>query len=206
MTCAGTSSCDGDVDASLPYFDREIRVIGLLIKEEDDGLVVVVRGEVEERVTVDCEKLDWWLMVVNDDMDLLLKSREEDEEDNLKLLRSEPPEIDLLFSFSRRLKTLTLIHTQIFLYGFNASSPKPKKAKKMILEAGIVHQLIIRFVIDRLGKSEVENEPTREKSLWTFSQLIHGRRPMMETFEKMLKAVTDVPNIISIRAIEMRRI
>ena len=75
----------------------------------------------------------------------------------------------------------------------------------MILEAGIVHQLIIRFVIDRLGKSEVENEPTREKSLWTFSQLIHGRRPMMETFEKMLKAVTDVPNIISIRAIEMRR-
>ena len=148
MTCAGTSSCDGDVDDSLPYFDKEIRVIGLLLKEED-GLVVVVRGEVEERVTVDCEKLDWWLMVVNDDMDLLLKSREEEEEDNLKLLRSEPPpEIDLLLSFSGRLKTLILIHTQTFLYGFNASSPKPKKAKKMILETGIVHQLIIRFVID----------------------------------------------------------
>ena len=45
MTCAGTSSCDGDVDASLPYFDREVRVIGLLLKKEDDGLVVVVRGE-----------------------------------------------------------------------------------------------------------------------------------------------------------------
>ena len=100
---------------SLPYFDREIRVIGLL--KEKDGLVVVVRGELEESVTVDCEKLDWWLMVVNDDMDLLLKSREdEEEEDNLKLLRSEPPpEIDLLLSFSGRLKTFTLIHTQIFL-------------------------------------------------------------------------------------------
>ena len=191
---------------SLPYFDREIRVIGLLIKEDDGLVVVVVRGEVEESVTVDCEKLDWWLMVVNDDMDLLLKSREdEEEEDNLKLLRSEPPpEIDLLLSFSGRLKTLILIHTQTFLYGFNASSPKPKQAKKTILEAGIVHQLIIRFVIDWVDKSEVGKEWTREKSLWTFSQLIHGRRPR-DTFEKMLKAVKDVPNIISIKAIEMRR-
>ena len=144
-------------------------------------------------------------MVVSDDIDLLLKGRE-DEEVNLKLLRSEPPGNDLRFSpLIGRLKTLTLIHTQTFLYGFDASSPKPKKAKKMILEAGIVHQMIIILVIRWGCKFELENEPTREKSLWTFSQLIHGRRPA-ETFEKMLNAVNDVPKIISIRAIAMRRI
>ena len=144
-------------------------------------------------------------MVVSDDIDLLLKGRE-DEEVNLKLLRSEPPGNDLRFSpLIGRLKTLTLIHTQTFLYGFDASSPKPKKAKKMILEEGIVHQMIIIFVIRWGCKFELGNEPTREKSLWTFSQLIHGRRPA-ETFEKMLNAVNDVPKIISIRAIAMRRI
>ena len=75
----------------------------------------------------------------------------------------------------------------------------------MILEAGRVHQMIIIFVINWGGKIEVGNKPTREKLLWTFSQLIHGRRPT-ETFEKMLNAVNDVPKIISIRAIAMRRI
>lgn len=37
--------------AASPYFDREIRVIGLL---REDGLVI---GEVS--VAVDCEKSDW---------------------------------------------------------------------------------------------------------------------------------------------------
>jgi len=181
-----------------PYFDRDIRVIGLLRK---DGLVTG-----EARVNVDCEKLDWWLteVRVSDDIDLLLKPREDEEVVDLKLLRSGPPKNDLPFSrLIGRLKTLTLIHTQIFLYGFNASSPK--KAKKMILEAGRVHQMTIIFLTSWGCKIEVGNKPTPDKSLWTFSQLIHGRRPT-ETFEKRLKAVNDVPKIISIRAIAMRRI
>jgi hypothetical protein len=179
------------------YFDREIRVIGFL---REDGLV---RGEAS--VKVDCEKLDWWLRVVSDDIDLLLKSREDGEAVNVKLLRSGPPEDGLPFSpIIGRLKTLALIHAQPFLYGFNASSPKKAKIK-MMLEAGIVHQMIIIFVIDWGGKLEVGNKPIREESLWTLSQLIHGRRPT-ETFEKRLKAVNDVPKIISIRAIAMRRI
>jgi hypothetical protein len=136
---------------------------------------------------------------VSDDIEL--KSREDEEVVDLKLLRSEPLKNGLPFSLLiGRLKTLTLIHTQTFLYSFKASSPKPKKAKKMILEAGRVHQMIIIWG----GKIEVGNKPTREKLLWTFSQLIHGRRPT-ETFEKRLKAVNDVPKIISIKAIAMRR-
>ena len=93
----------------------------------------------------------------------LLKSRENEEVVDLNLL-----------TLIGRLKTLTLIHTQTFLYSLNASSPKPKKAKKMILEAGRVHQMIIIFVVSWGGRIEVGNNPTREKLLWTFSQLIHG--------------------------------
>ena len=156
----------------------------------------------EASVTVDCENIDWWLTEVNDDIDLLPKSREDEEVVDLKLLRSEPPKNNL--RFSPLVGRLTLIHTQTFLYSFNASSPKPKKVKKMILEAGIVHQMII-FVISWCGEVEVGNKPTRKKLLCTFSQLIHGRRPT-ETFEKRLNAVNDVPNIISTRAIAMRRI
>ena len=135
----------------------------------------------------------------------MLKSREEEEVVDLKLLRRVPPKGDLPFlSLTGRLKTLTLIHTQTFLYSFNASSSKPRKAKKMILEAGRVHQMIIVFVISWGGKIEVENKPTREKLPWTFSQLIHGRRPM-ETLEKRLKVVNDIPKVISVKAIAMRR-
>ena len=142
---------------------------------------------------------------MNDDI-VLSKSREDEEVVDLKVLRSGPPKDDLPFSpLIGRLKTLTLIHTQTILYPFNASSPKPKKAKKMIHDAGRVHQVIIIFVISWRGKVEVGNKPTREKLLWTFSQLIHGRRPT-ETFEKMLKAVKDIPMIISVKAIAMRRI
>ena len=160
----------------------------------------------EASVTVDCENIDWWLTEVNDDIDLLPKSREDEEVVGLKLLRSEPLKNDLRFSpLVGRLKTLALTHTQTFLYSFNASSPKPKNAKKMILEAGIVHQMIIIFVISWCGEVEVGNKPTRKNLLCTFSQLIHGRRPT-ETFEKRLNAVNDVPNIISTRAIAMRRI
>ena len=57
----------------------------------------------------------------------------------------------------------------------------------MILEAGTVHQTVITFVISWGGKTEVGNESTREKLVWTFSQLIHGRRPR-ETFEKKVKS------------------
>ena len=74
----------------------------------------------------------------------------------------------------------------------------------MILEAGTVHQMVITFVISRGGKTEVGNESTRGKLVWTFSQLIHGRRPT-ETFEKRLKAANDMPKVISVNAIAMRR-
>lgn len=182
--------------AASSSFDRGIRVIGLL---REDGLV---RGEAS--VMVDCEKIDWWLTEVNDDIDLL-KSREDEVVVDLKLLRRGPLKNGLPFSpLIGRFKTLTLIHSQTFLYSFNGSSPKPKKAKKMILETGRDHQMIIIFVISWGGKIEVGNKPTREKLLWTFSQLIHGRRPP-EIFDTRLKAVNDVPKIISNRAIVMKR-
>ena len=66
-------------------------MIGLLRK---DGLV---RGEAS--VIVECEKLDWWLTVVeSDDIDFLPKSREDEEVVDLKLLRSGPPKNDPRFS------------------------------------------------------------------------------------------------------------
>ena len=152
---------------------------------------------------VDCEKYERWLTEVSVDIDLLLKSREDD--DDLKLLRSETPKTDLSLSPPiGRLKTLTLIHTQTFLYSFDASSPKPKKVKKMILEAGSIHQRTIIFVLSWGGRIEVGIKSTREKLRWTLSQLIHGRRPA-ETFEKRTKAVNDVPKIISVKAIAIRR-
>ena len=198
MQYAETDSCNGDgvYVVVSPSLDGAIRVIGLL---REDGLV---RGEAD--VKVDCERLDWWLREVSDDIDPS-KSREDGDVVDFKLLRSELPKDEIPFSpLIGRLKTLTLIHTQTLLYSFNGSFPKQKKAKKMILEAGIIHQLIIIFVISLGGKLEVGNKPTREKLPWTFSQLIHGRRPA-ETFETRLKAVNDVPKIISVKAIAMRR-
>ena len=166
-------------------------MIGLLRK---DGSV---SGEAS--VMVDCEKRDWWLTVVSDDIDLLKLREDVEVVVVLKFLSSEFPKNELPFSLLiGNLKTL--IHSQTILYSFDASSPKPKKAKNMILEAGIVHQRIMSWG----GKIEVGNKPTREKLLWTFSQLIHGRRPI-DTFEKMLNAVIDIPKTVSIKAIAMRR-
>ena len=78
-------------------------------------MIGLLRGEAN--VKVDCENCDWWPMEVSDDIDLmLLKSREEEEVVDLKLLRSVPPRNGLPLSpFIGRLKTLTLIHTQTFL-------------------------------------------------------------------------------------------
>ena len=132
---------------------------------------------------------------MSDDIDFLLKSGEDEEVVDLKLLRNGLPKNDLPFShLICRSKTLTLIHTQTFIYSFNASSSNPKKAKKMILEVGGAHQMIIIFVINWGAKIELGNKPTREKLLWTLSQLNHGRRPT-EIFEKRLKAVKEVPKI-----------
>jgi hypothetical protein len=82
-------------------------VIGLL--REDGG---------EASVMVDCENWDWWLTEASDDIDLL-KSREDVKVVVLKLLSSEFPKNELPFSplvGSLTRKTLTLIHTQTFLY------------------------------------------------------------------------------------------
>ena len=159
------------------------------------------------KVTVDCERWDSWPADVGDNVDLWSCEGEEMDDlrftrcrarvvrlmqtsqskrkkitkprKNTNLLRNiESPNNDEPFSPpTGRLKTFTMIHPQILLYSFNASSPKPKKAKKMRVEAGRVHQRSIIVLTNCGGNSMAENKPTREKLLWTFSQLIHGRRP-----------------------------
>jgi hypothetical protein len=75
------------------------------------------------------------------------------------------------------LRTVLLNHTHTFLYSFLASSPKPKKTKKIIDDAGIVHQNKNTILKYSGGMPTIANRSTLEKLECTSAQLVQGRRP-----------------------------